>query len=1017
MSDPFWRRFSASKDRPSAHPPHSRERTLSTEYTSLNTRTSSSALAPPTTTTAPRRSRNDLFETDWGWKGDTEERNTSTGSAQHALRGLGIVVPASTAHQDQLPEYERSALCSKTDTPAEQSPTQHSPARSAVPVLEPVLGAPIQLKSTSPIPAHQPFSHHTDQQSPLRSRNDTIYNVNHSTITPPRSNTPVPSTAGGTRSPFNPVSVSARQTMHSPLSDTRDNSPANRSIASFPRDGQNQQETTDDRATQPRRSISASSSSSGSSTSDFSGITSFVDRRPSSRSEGRARPVDVSTGRRSARGNTTEQSRYGTTTTSPAVSPITPVTPDTHFPLTFTSSFSSFPHITDGKKAPPEQQVQVPSSPFATTIKTPTTMAVGTTTGRRSMVAGNSSGYNPSSAVSRSRASSITIVRSPSTALANITRNAGRLLVPDSDADNMGVDDAAAGGSDAEVTRVRVDIESRQWLVGYGRYAKVYLGSYKPELPPLPATSPISTAPRIAETDVPPVQTSTGWNLCAAKVCDSDMESMNMANRESAMLGYLQEDLPSTQLRLQNSVRQRVEESGNGDTDGRRYLLSRIGLVDETIIEPPPSSFTARTPGDLSRSGSQRTSRATTDMDALCRSSTDRLPGTMSEVSLERANDALSLRQYPQTVYTAQRGPRGRQHGHSRAASETTAILQQLGRNTISAKSSTNVFLFDGGGRERASSLRPILLLPFYANGSMATFLKTGDEAVGEELWIKWFEQGLRALNWCKMKGVLHNDIKPANFLLDDDMNLRLGDFGSAMRINPDNPPHDGIGLGTVSYSSPEIVDPSTERTFSFPSDVFSFGVTMRQCMTGREPYEGLRTVELMYHVRKGNYWEWHARREIDLPSSPTSATSSRFPTYPTAAVAHHLARVRATTTTATSPTDRNHPAAHLNDGVRRAESLREPSRNRVAVRRPALARTPSSDIVVRQANAVSMSTCVAANVMEVNAGEITVQDQRERWLRRMVDPDPANRPEVEDLLDLSAGYRAVQEVGADCDK
>jgi serine/threonine protein kinase len=238
-------------------------------------------------------------------------------------------------------------------------------------------------------------------------------------------------------------------------------------------------------------------------------------------------------------------------------------------------------------------------------------------------------------------------------------------------------------------------------------------------------------------------------------------------------------------------------------------------------------------------------------------------------------------------------------------------------------------------------------------------------------------------------------------------MNLRLGDFGSALRINPDDPPHDGIGLGTVSYSSPEIVDPSSERTFSFPSDLFSFGVTMRQCMTGREPYEGLRTVELMYHVRKGNYWEWHARRDIDLPSSPSSTSSSRFPISPTT---HHIARLRATTTTATSPIPRSHSVIGTSDGIRRAESLREPSRTRADVHRPALARTPSSDVVVRQSTAVATtSEGGAANVAGTGAGWSTVQDEREGWLRRILDPDAANRPGVEDLLDQLPRIHAIQ--------
>ncbi|KAJ9123883.1 hypothetical protein QFC22_000671 [Naganishia vaughanmartiniae] len=652
-------------------------------------------------------------------------------------------------------------------------------------------------------------------------------------------------------------------------------------------------------------------------------------------------------------------------------------------------------------------------------MMTPTPTSIRTPLGARYMTPSISSGYSPSSEVSLSRASSITIVQSPSTALANITRKAGRLLVPDEEDDDehdrRGFNGAVVGKGDggAEVARLRVDIASRQWLVGYGRYAKVYLGSFKPALRPPPATT-TSTAktPKMTEANMMFAQTSTGWSLCAAKVFDSDTESISMAEKEFAMLGYLQEDLPSTQSRPPMSVREGGEVNWDGDADGRRYILSRIGLVDETIIEPPPLSFTTGTPSDLSRSGSRRVSGAVASTCMVCESPVSGLPNSRTTVPLEDTFDTSPSGSHARTVYAAHR--RGQASGprHSRSASETTAILRQLGKNAIAAKSSMNAFLFAGGGTDSAPSYRPILLLPFYSNGSMATFLKTREEPIGDELWMSWFEQGLRALRWCKMKGVLHNDIKPANFLLDDEMNLRLGDTGSAMRINPDHSPHDGIGLGTVSYSSPEIVDPSTERTFSFPSDIFSFGVTMRQCMTGREPYEGLRTVELMYHVRKGNYWEWHARRDMDLPS-PSSANSNRNPTSPTA-VTHHLARVRATTTTATSPSDRNHSAAQPNDGVRRAESLREPSRNRAVVRRPALARTPSSDVVIRQAIPVRASTGAATGVVEAGGDGMTSRDQRETWLRRMVDPDPGQRPEAEDLLHGLEGHRTVYKSDAD---
>jgi hypothetical protein len=790
MGDPFWRRFSASRDNNnrSAGPPpphYSRERTLATEYTSLNTRTSASAetttAAGSATTTASRRSRNDLFETDWGWKGDTKHRSAAVAGEGNVLRGLGIMVPTSTADLNRVSEDERTALCNDVPTSVEPlSPRQHPSDHLSLFTSEPVLGAPIQLQSTPPIhQQHQPSDHHLDLQLPLRSRNDAIYNVNYLTVTPPRFNTPPPpplpvSTAafGGKKPPQQldlgpglslPANTASyhRSSSHlaesdvvrlSPLSKTTGNSPASDTSVTFPCKRDYQINNTLDGDTRPTRSatFASASSSSGSSTSNCSGITSFADHTVQQHSETRPTHGRVSTGSAN-----TEQPRYGTTL-SPSVSPITSVSPDTHFSPAFTSSFSSFTPTTDDKKAI-QQQVGIHSSPSARIMMTPT---------------------SPSSEVSLSRTSSMTIVQSPSTALANITRKADRLLVPDDNADNDDDDDGDVEGRDAEaaresgagVARVRADIVSRQWLVGYGRYAKVYLGAFKTALPSLTTISSPTTPSTWQGGEVspsPPIQTSTGWSLCAAKVFDNDIESISMANRESAMLGYLQEDLPSTRLRPETLVRSGMRESEEGDRGeeggGRRYILSRIALVDENIIEPPPSFATA-TPGDLSRINSQRASRTSTDTHMVCRSPTDNLPGTTTTttttmVTPNKATDAISSGPHIRTVHGVHRRGHGKGLGYSHAASETTAILRQLGKTAIAAKSSTDAFLSEGG-TDLAPSHRPVLLLPFYANGSMATFLKTREEPVDEELWMNWFEQGLRALSWCKKKGILHNDIK-----------------------------------------------------------------------------------------------------------------------------------------------------------------------------------------------------------------------------------------------------------------
>lgn len=77
-------------------------------------------------------------------------------------------------------------------------------------------------------------------------------------------------------------------------------------------------------------------------------------------------------------------------------------------------------------------------------------------------------------------------------------------------------------------------------------------------------------------------------------------------------------------------------------------------------------------------------------------------------------------------------------------------------------------------------------------------------------------------------------------------------------------PPTDPLGLGTPAYCPPEFVRSPPSR-FSFPSDIFSLGVTLSVMLSGVEPFGGMRAVERMHMVSKGEYYYWEERRRMGL--------------------------------------------------------------------------------------------------------------------------------------------------------
>jgi serine/threonine protein kinase len=163
------------------------------------------------------------------------------------------------------------------------------------------------------------------------------------------------------------------------------------------------------------------------------------------------------------------------------------------------------------------------------------------------------------------------------------------------------------------------------------------------------------------------------------------------------------------------------------------------------------------------------------------------------------------------------------------------------------------------------------------------------------------------------------------------------------------------LDLGTAPYSAPELF--ADNVVVSYPSDVFSLGVTLWEMLTLRAPYAGKRTVETMLGVRRGMFWQIHERDRIarigdgDMTSIGTDLD--------------------------------------VFAGVRRAGSLRIPGRERRSIRSPLL-----SD--VQRFNSRSSG--------ELAQLPITV----ERQLRKMADTAERVSPDQPAALHYSDGSPAM---------
>ena len=134
-----------------------------------------------------------------------------------------------------------------------------------------------------------------------------------------------------------------------------------------------------------------------------------------------------------------------------------------------------------------------------------------------------------------------------------------------------------------------------------------------------------------------------------------------------------------------------------------------------------------------------------------------------------------------------------------------------------------------------------VMIMEFVEGETLANRIARAPISTAEA--VNYSEQILAALSYAHKHNIIHRDIKPANMMLTPQGVVKLMDFGIARSGTDGSLTSTGTTLGSLNYMPPEQV---RGEAADARSDLYSFGISLYELLTGKLPFQGDSQYSLM---------------------------------------------------------------------------------------------------------------------------------------------------------------------------
>lgn len=204
------------------------------------------------------------------------------------------------------------------------------------------------------------------------------------------------------------------------------------------------------------------------------------------------------------------------------------------------------------------------------------------------------------------------------------------------------------------------------------------------------------------------------------------------------------------------------------------------------------------------------------------------------------------------TVYLARHDPEDGQEYAMKVLRSTDmgeaqrqSVLERFRREAEAARMVDHpnvVKIYDYGHHEEEQS--PFIVMELLKGKSLKFLISRGELKKRQKLSI--LRQVGDALGAIHDVGVCHRDVKPSNILVNEQLEVKLTDFGIA-RLPESELTMTTSFVGSPAYMSPEAF---VSAKVDYRADLFGFGIMCYELLLGRKPFQGENLPQIMNAIR-----------------------------------------------------------------------------------------------------------------------------------------------------------------------